>query len=151
MKLAIQDLPGNLELEVPRVNEEKRVKQVHLVQLDLPDLKDHLEMMAPKEILVLLASLEILDLLVNLALLALMALLVKREKMGNLDNLDLQVHLENLDLQDLLVKGVHQDHRELKADKEKRVLRVNLVLRDPQAKLAQWDLRGLLVNQVLKV
>lgn len=134
-----------------KAREEKREK------LDLQELQDllvrkvHQETTVLKEIPAPLVSQEILVLPENLVQVVKMVHLVTRVKMVNQANLDHPDHLEKLDHQVLLERGDLLDLPVQKADKERKVLRVKLVLKDPQERQGQLELRDQQENQVLKV
>lgn len=140
-----------LDHQVLKVKEEKKEKQVFKVLLVLLVQKVLLVMMVQRVALVLVDFREILVLLVNLDPLVKMGLLVIREMMVNLVKLDHPVLLESL------VHPVHQGRGVLlvqpvlKADKEKKVVKVNQAWRVLPERQVLLVLKVLLENLDLKV
>ncbi|KAK2540359.1 Col11a1 [Columba guinea] len=150
-KLVTLDLLENREHLVQKVKGEKKVRLVHLEQLDHQVLKDLQVMMGLRVTQAQLVFLEILVPLENLVQLVKMVLVERRVKtviLVNLVHQALQVklaHLVHLEKGDLLVQLA------LKADKVKKVQRVNLVQKGLLEKRAQLVHRDLQENRAQRV
>lgn len=150
-KQETQGLLGKPAQEVPKEKEERKVKPVPLVLLDLPVLRDHQGTTVLRATRVLLVFLEILVLLGNLALEVKTVLVETRVKMETPGNRVLLAHRVRLAHQALLEKEVLLVLQVQKEDKVKKVPREKQVLKVLLEKLVQLVLRDLPESLVRRV
>lgn len=140
-----QETPDHLEslaLEDPKEREERRERLGHPEPQDHLERRDPLEMMGPRVTLDLLVSLETLDHPESLVSLVPTVEQERRERTERLVNLDLLVHREKPAHLAPLAREDPPELQERRADKERRALRVRLVLRGLRVRPDPSDLRA---------